>query len=69
MKLITKLTKRELLSVLFNKIPELGEGAFAECAACGNTPNADFYYICDTCNEALSEEQNNPPLHLTEYRK
>ncbi len=54
MKKITELEKEELVSLILNAIPKLGIGEEClECAVCGKTAKARYYYICNNCNERM----------------
>jgi hypothetical protein len=57
MKKYKDLSKDERHSLKFNyDIKENFINKNLECALCGMTPNADFYYICDRCAELLNED-------------
>jgi hypothetical protein len=49
MKEMKELSKDELLNLLYNEF-NVSTQEQCECAACGKTKFADYYYICDTCN-------------------
>ncbi len=54
MKKITELKKEELIHFIFNNLPTLDiNEECIECAACGETDEAKYYYICTDCNERL----------------
>lgn len=54
---ITELSKTELLHFIYYNVENFSiTHSIVECAACGNNNKADFYYICDECNESLSKE-------------
>lgn len=55
MKKIIELTKEEIISFVLNKLPtiDLNEECL-ECASCGETDKAKYYYICDDCEERLT---------------
>ena len=57
MRAIKELSKDELISLIYNihDYPENGYNVsdpLAECASCGNTGKAEYYFICDRCNES-----------------
>ncbi len=51
MKNFQNLTKDELISLLYNNFNFSVIEENLECAGCGLTPDAKYYYICDRCNE------------------
>ncbi len=60
MKSLDELTKEELKSLWINIIPQLPiVMKCLECAACGKTSKAKYYYICDSCNESLATTNTN----------
>lgn len=52
---IKQLSKEELLNLILNNIDNIGFRSKVDCATCGS-PDAEFYYICDECNEALKND-------------
>ncbi len=54
MKKIVELDKEELIGFIYNNLPTLNIWAkYIECAVCGKTDKAKYYYICTDCNERL----------------
>lgn len=57
MKKITELTKEELISLLYNNFSIVNvHEEVCECAACGDTGAAQFFYVCDNCNKLLKDD-------------
>lgn len=55
MKKLKDLSKTELLSFIYNHMKDINiHDDLAECASCGTTAEAPYYYICDKCNKMLS---------------
>ena len=50
---LEQLSKTELLSIIYNETNIEVDGDVS-CGNCGYA-GADYYYICDHCNEDLSE--------------
>ena len=56
MKSIKELSKDELVSMVLNNMPDVGITVTTfECAVCGKTDKADYYYICDACEKAFEK--------------
>ena len=47
---IKDLSKTELLSFIYNNM-NIDLNTEVECAACGTSPDFDYYYGCDKCSE------------------
>ena len=59
MKKIIDLTKSELLNFISNNMNNGTVDVFAEtceCAACGTTDKALYYYICENCENDLKDD-------------
>ncbi len=63
MKTIKELSRGELENAFRTqcKSSDFKEPEF-ECACCGDTDKAKFYYICDGCNERLYQESTEPNI-------
>lgn len=48
---ITELSKEELKSLILNTLQIGIAEKSIECAGCGKTGKAKFYYVCDRCSE------------------
>ena len=52
MKKIKDLTKEELLSLIYTSL-DVNDEEYIECACCGDTSKAKYYYICEYCEKEL----------------
>lgn len=55
---ISGLSRDELVSLIYNTWKDTDvEEVAAECATCGKTPNAKYFYICDKCRLASIDHE------------
>lgn len=59
MKNLCELSKRELVSLILNNLRDLPiSGNVLSCGCCGDR-EAQYYYICDKCNDACNDEDED----------
>jgi hypothetical protein len=51
MKKLHDLSKQELISLILNVLQIGVAEESIECAGCGKTSKAKFYYVCDECSK------------------
>lgn len=56
MKSLAELSKTELLSLMGQEFNTDRVKRSCECATCGETDKAEFYYICDQCEADNAED-------------
>ena len=58
MKKLDELEREELISLIYNALPmiRINEECL-ECAVCGKTDKAQYYYICSDCSKLLAEDK------------
>ncbi len=54
----------ELVSLICNHDKDMSQfDEIIECGGCGNIDKAKYYYLCDECNELMSEMDMDEKLH------
>ena len=61
MKQLKELSKQELLGLIYNNLfsTKTDGSDICECACCGQTSNAKYYYECDECFEIFKKERED----------
>lgn len=58
MKSIQELSKSELIGLIHHHLPDTPfSDPCCECAVCGETADAQYYYICDDCEKLNDDEE------------
>lgn len=59
MKALDDLSREELVNVLYNSFGADVYAKTAECASCGDSKDAKYYYICDNCEKRLANDSGS----------